>query len=153
MSRAFIKEDAGDSDEWPERHQSASPNYVTRAGLEALRRRAEELKARLEGAPPDSAAAREARRDLRYFTGRIASAILVEHPPGPAAEARFGAIVELGRDDGSVFCVAIVGQDEAEGAPGKIAWDSPLALALMGAKEGDRIETPEGAVSVLKLSR
>ena len=36
MSRAFIKEDAGDPDELPDRHQSASPNYVTPEGLAAF---------------------------------------------------------------------------------------------------------------------
>ena len=36
MSRAFVKEDAGDPDDLPERHQSAAPNYVTPEGLAPL---------------------------------------------------------------------------------------------------------------------
>ena len=39
-----------------------------------------------------------------------------------------------------------MGQDEAEGSEGKVAWDSALALALMGAKKGDRIELDDYGV-------
>jgi len=152
MSRAFIKEDAGDPDELPERHQSAAPNYVTREGLSVLRRRVHEFRKRLVSLPQEGLEARELRRDLRYFEGRAASAILVERQPGPAEEARFGAIVELLREEGGAFSVAIVGQDEAEGAQGKVAWDSALALALMGARKGDRIELDDyGALTVAAI--
>jgi len=45
-----------------------------------------------------------------------------------------------------------VGQDEAEGARDKIAWDSALALALMGAKKGACIETEEsGTLTVTAI--
>ena len=146
MSRAFTKEDAGDPDDLPERHQSASPNYVTREGLSALRARVDELRERMAPLPKEGREAKELRRDLHYFEGRVASAIVVDPRPGPAPEARFGAVVDLRRQDGSSFTVAIVGQDEAEGAEGKAAWDSALALALMGAKKGDRVETDEHGV-------
>lgn len=153
MSRAFIKEDAGDPDELPERHQSASPNYVTPQGLAALRQKAAELRARLEPLAQDGREANEVKRDLRYFEGRVASAILVDPKNGPADEVRFGAVVELGGGDAKTVRVAIVGQDEAEGAPDKISWDSALALSLMGAKIGGRIETEEsGTLSVLSIS-
>ncbi|HAM36462.1 MAG TPA: transcription elongation factor [Elusimicrobia bacterium] len=152
MSRAFIKEDAGDPDELPERHQSAAPNYVTRQGLSALRRRVDDLRERLGPLPGDGRETRELRRDLRYFEGRLASAIVVKHETGSAQEARFGAIVELRREDGSALRVAIVGQDEAEASDGKVAWDSVLALALMGARKGDRIETEDtGALIVTDI--
>ncbi|MDD5627542.1 MAG: GreA/GreB family elongation factor [Elusimicrobia bacterium] len=153
MSRAFIKEDAGDPDEQPERHQSAAPNYVTPQGLAALREQAEGLRQRLEGLAADSREAKEVKRDLRYFEGRLASAIPVDPKAAPPGEVRFGARVELQAADGRTRVVAIVGQDEAEGASGKIAWDSALALALMGAKKGDRIETEEsGPLSVAAIS-
>ncbi len=152
MSRAFIKEDAGDPDELPERHQSASLNYVTPEGLSALRRRAAELRSRLEPLARDGREAREVKRDLRYYDGRVASAILVDPKDGPADEVRFGAVVELRGGDGKTRRVSIVGQDEAEGAQDKIAWDSALALALMGAKKGDRIETDEsGALTTASI--
>ncbi|HVA65563.1 MAG TPA: GreA/GreB family elongation factor [Elusimicrobiota bacterium] len=153
MSRAFTKEDESDFDELPDRYQSASPNYVTREGLAALRRREEELRQGLASLPKESPRAREARRDLRYFAGRIASAILVEPQAGLAREVRFGAAVDLRLKDGRARRVVIVGQDEAEGSKDKIAWDSVLATALIGAKEGDRVETEEdGALVVEKIS-
>ena len=153
MSRAFIKEDAGDPDDLPERHQSASPNYVTPEGLAALRQKAAELRSRLEPLAKDGREAREVKRDLRYYGGRVASAILVDPKNGPADDVRFGAVVELRGGDGKTRRVTIVGQDEADGAQDKIAWDSALALALMGAKKGDRIETEEsGTLSVAAIS-
>ncbi|MCX5796412.1 MAG: GreA/GreB family elongation factor [Elusimicrobia bacterium] len=152
MSRAFIKEDAGDPDELPERHQSAAPNYVTAEGLVALRHEAAELRARLEPLAKDSREARQIKRDLNYFEGRVASAIPVDPKVAPAGEVRFGAKVELRGEDGKTRTLAIVGQDEAEGGQDKIAWDSALALALMGAKVGDRIETEEsGALEVAAI--
>jgi transcription elongation GreA/GreB family factor len=152
MSRAFVKEDAGDPDELPERHQSAAPNYVTPEGLAALRQKAAELRARFEPLAKDSREAKEVKRDLRYFEGRVASARPVDPKTAPADEVRFGAVVELRGEDGKTRRLAIVGQDEADGAQDKIAWDSALALALMGAKKGDRIETDEsGALSVASI--
>ena len=152
MSRAFIKEDAGDPDELPERHQSAAPNYVTPEGLAALRQKAVGLRARLEPLPKDGREAREVKRDLRYFEGRVASAIPVDPQTAPMEEIRFGAVVELRGEDGKTRKLAIVGQDEAEGVPDKVAWDSALALALMGAKKGDRIETDEsGALTIASI--
>jgi transcription elongation GreA/GreB family factor len=152
MSRAFIKEDAGDPDDLPERHQSASPNYVTPEGLAALRQKAVELRARLEPLAKDSREAREVKRDLRYYEGRAASAILVDPRTAPSDDIRFGAVVDLCGEKDESRTLAIVGQDEAEGAQDRIAWDSALALALMGAKKGDRIETEEsGTLTVTAI--
>ena len=149
MSRAFIKEDAGDPDELPERHQSAAPNYVTPEGLAALRQKAVELRERLAPLPRDGREAKEVKRDLRYFEGRLASAIPVDPKTGPTDEVRFGAIVSLRQSDGQMRSVAIVGQDEAEGACDKIAWDSALALSLMGTKKGDCIEAEDSQTLIV----
>jgi transcription elongation GreA/GreB family factor len=153
MSRAFIKEDAGDPDELPERHQSASPNYVTPEGLAELKRRACDLLDRLKSLPADSREAKAVKRDLRYFDGRLASAIPVDPKVAPAEEVRFGARVELLAPDGRKRTVTIVGQDEAEGAQDKVAWDSALALSLMGARPGERVEAGEaGTLTVLSFT-
>ncbi len=147
MSRAFVKEDAGDPDELPELHQSSAPNYVTLAGLEALRAAAVRLRERLGALPPESREVLAAKRDLRYFEGRVASAIPVDSRTGPADEVRFGATVVLRGEDGKTRSVEIVGQDEAKGALGKVAWDS--ALALMGAKKGETRETEDFGVATI----
>ncbi len=146
MSRAFIKEDAGDPDELPERAQSAAPNYVTPAGLEALRAAADGLKAKAAGVPRDSKEGRALLRDLRYYQGRVASAILVDAAGRPGDEVRFGASVDLKAASGTVMTFSLVGQDEADEKAGKLSWDSSLALSLMGAKVGGAVEwaPPEG---------
>ena len=93
------------------------------------------------------------RRGSRQQRGRAAPVSKCYYPSyEPPDEIRFGAAVELRGDDGQTRRLAIVGQDEAEGAADKLAWDSALALALMGAKKGDRIETEEsGALTVVSI--
>ncbi|MBI5623349.1 MAG: GreA/GreB family elongation factor [Elusimicrobia bacterium] len=153
MSRAFIKEDAGDPDDLPERHQSTAPNYVTQEGLAALMRKAEALRSELDAADRESRRARELKRDLRYYEGRLGSAVPVDPKAVPTDEARFGAAVDLQGADGSVRTVSIVGQDEAEEGGGKLAWDSSLALALLGKRPGDRVEVEDWGASIVKAVR
>ncbi|MBI4347295.1 MAG: GreA/GreB family elongation factor [Elusimicrobia bacterium] len=144
MSRAFIKEDAGDPDELPERPVPSSPNYVTPYGLDALRRKALELKSALAGAGAEERRRRELARDLRYVEARIARAILVDSKARPGDSVRFGARVRVRDARGAESTFAIVGQDEAEEGGEKVAWDSPAALALIGASVGNTVELPEG---------
>src|SRR5450756_3248966 len=87
MSRAFVKEpDEGAPDEGlPERQISDHPNYVTPAGLRQLKQKLGELEERrlelLAAAEDDDALARGQLdyidRDLRYFTRRFETALLV----------------------------------------------------------------------------
>ena len=142
MSRAFIKEDAGDPDELPDRPLPSSPNYVTPYGLDALRRKALELKAAALAA--DEKRRRALTRDLKYYEARIARAILVESAGRAADEARFGARVRVRDSAGRESSWRIVGQDEAGEGGDKIAWDSSAALALIGGKAGDAVEWGEG---------
>lgn len=151
MSRAFVKEDAGD-DELPERPQSSSPNYVTPAGLDELRRRAAELKRRLAALAKDSREGRLAARDLRYIEGRLGSAILVDAKGRPGDEVRFGATVVLADPAGAQRTVRIVGQDEADETSGKLSWDCPLALAMMGAKPGAAIDHAGQTLRVVSIA-
>ena len=62
----------------------------------------------------------------------------------------FAATVTLERGDGSEQVVRIVGEDEIDSAKGKISWKSPLARALIKARDGDivRLNTPEGAETI-----
>lgn len=159
MSQAFVKE--GDaSDDLPERPQSDQPNYVTAAGLAELRRRTEELAGRraeltAHRQPETEAALKLVERDLRYFEARLDTAILVERSGAPPAEARFGAIVEV-QDAAGRRRYAIVGEDEADPAQGKLGWSSPLALALVGAKAGDavswRVAQGENRLTVVSVA-
>jgi len=147
MSRAFVKGDDSDlpSEDLPERPISAATNYVTRTGLEQLRKRYEDLLERhamlkAGAADFDKPKLQEIERDLRYFSARLDSAILVDVTNGPRDEVHFGATVKTEDSSGQVFEFTIVGEDEADVASGKVSWVSPLAKAMMGARTGDSIK-------------
>jgi len=147
MSRAFVKGDDSDlsGEEVPERPVSPYPNYVTVQGLGQLRKKYEALTARhaeLKAAAEDFDKPKltEIERDLRYFSQRLESAILVDVSKEPRDEVHFGATVEAETDDGEVQRFTIVGEDEADVATGKVSWRSPLAHALIGAKVGDTVK-------------
>ncbi|MCP2821066.1 GreA/GreB family elongation factor, partial [Salmonella enterica subsp. enterica serovar Typhimurium] len=57
----------------------------------------------------------------------------------------FGATVDYEDEDGP-HTVQIVGVDEANASDGRISWISPLARALLKAREGDtvRFQSPAG---------
>jgi transcription elongation factor GreB len=147
MSRAFVKDDdaALSGEELPERPISPHPNYVTSEGLALLRTRYEELNrqhAILKAAEEDFDKPRLSaiERDLRYFSQRLDSAILVDPRQEPQDEVHFGATVEAEDSDGRVHCFKIVGDDEADVHTGKISWQAPLAHALIGARVGDTVK-------------
>jgi transcription elongation factor GreB len=68
----------------------------------------------------------------------------------PADEVRFGASVTLRYESGEERTYRIVGVDEAEPSEGTIAFVSPLARALLGAKQGSfvSVRTPSGEEEV-----
>ncbi len=146
MSRAFVKEpDGGPGDDQPELPQSPHPNYVTEAGLAALEARRQELEAARrdlkadEGDLSKQSHLAQVERELRYVEARRQSAIGVDPAAQPLDEVAFGARVTLEDEHGGAREVAIVGEDEADPPAGKIAWVSPLARALAGAKVGDLV--------------
>src|SRR5689334_21957937 len=102
MSRAFVKDQDDDFvEDLPDRPISAHPNDVTEQGLaliEASLAASRNALADAQAAEDRGAAAR-ARRDLRYWTARHASARVVP-PPTDTTEVRFGARVTIVRDDG-----------------------------------------------------
>jgi transcription elongation GreA/GreB family factor len=146
MSQAFVKEpDEGAPGEGlPERQISDHPNYVTPAGLRQLERKVGELEARrlelLAAEKDDDALARGqldfVDRDLRYFTRRFETAILVDPRRQPRRMVKFGAAVTVGEQGGASRTFTIVGEDEADVKAGKISYVSPLAEALLEARVG-----------------
>lgn len=152
MSQAFTKE--GDaSDDLPERPVSERPNYVTPAGLAALRLKARELAQRRAAllarrGPETEAELRLVERDLRYFEARSDSALLVDRAGEKPREVLFGAMVEVEGPEGPRR-FAIVGEDEADPAQDKLAWSSPLALALIGALPGAEVSWGTGKLKVV----
>jgi transcription elongation factor GreB len=157
MSRAFVKEpDEGTPAEGlPERQISEHVNYVTPAGLRQLRARVGELEERrlqlrVAGDADDTLPEEQldyVDRDLRYFTARLESAVLVDLAKQPRRMIEFGATVTAREKDGTQRTFTIVGEDEADPKIGKISYVSPLAEALLKARVGATVtwRRPAGA--------
>lgn len=83
---------------------------------------------------------REIDRRIRFLIKRLESATVVD----PEAQENldqvfFGATVTVCDQDGAEFSYQIVGVDEVDASHGLISWISPLAKALLKAREGDTI--------------
>ncbi len=155
MSRAFVKEDGPDNVPLPDLPISPHPNYVTPRGLAALRERLAatqgelaRLKARADRL--DLLPEKAAERDIRYLDARLRSAILVDPASQPRDEVAFGARVTVADEDGAETVYEITGEDEADANLGRIAPQSPLARALIGARVGVVVEwkRPAGRVEL-----
>ena len=146
MSQAFVKEpDEGAPEEGlPERQISDHPNNVTPGGLRQLEQKLGELEERrlelLAAVEEGDALARGqldyVDRDLRYFTRRFETAILVDPRRQPRRMVKFGATVTVDEQSGARRTFTIVGEDEADLKAGKISYVSPLAEALLEARVG-----------------
>ncbi|MBN8476953.1 transcription elongation factor GreB [Sulfuritalea sp.] len=170
MNKAFVKEseDESDDDEAPEAQlPSGTRNYMTRRGHAALRAEFEHL-VKVERPEIVKVVAwaagngdrsengdyiygkkrlREIDRRIRFLTKRLESAVVVD----PAEQRNcdqvfFAATVTVGDAKGIKTTYQIVGIDEANASQGMISWISPLARALMKAREGDtvRFDSPGG---------
>lgn len=154
MSRAFVKEGTGELEPLPDLPVSPHPNYVTPRGLADLRARLQArqaelavLRARAERLDRLPEAAAE--RDIRYLEARLRTAILVEPAAPHSSAVAFGCRVVV--DQGGTRAVyEIVGEDEADAGLGRIAPQSPLARALIGAEVGDVVvwRRPNGVVDI-----
>jgi len=150
MSRAFVKEDAGEGEELPERPVSPHPNYVTREGLARIDAELDRLTAELAAAPADDQTLRRRiARDLHYWRARRATASLVE-PSKDGRAVQFGSTVTIERDDGRRQTFRIVGEDEADPAHGTLSYVSPLAAALIGKGVGDTVPVGSGEAEIVK---
>jgi transcription elongation factor GreB len=93
---------------------------------------------------------REIDRRIRYLIKRLDAADVVD-PAAPrdddlAGQVFFGATVTVRNGNDEERTVAIVGVDEIDTARGYISWVSPMARALIRAREGDTVtlRTPGG---------
>ena len=154
MSRAFVKDQDDDFvDDLPDRPISTHPNDVTEEGLALIEAALAAARSALGDAQTaeDRAVAARARRDLRYWTARHASARVVP-PPTDTTEVRFGARVTIVRDDGREQSFRIVGEDEADPARGTISHVSPLARALFGKAVGDVVSVGKGEAEIREIA-
>ena len=173
MNKAFVREDSDDDDE-PELPEPAGPpprNYITPAGHARMKA---ELLQLLDVERPEvvrivSWAAsngdrsengdylygkkrlREIDRRIRFLTRRLDRAEVVD-PLQQAGNDQvfFGATVNYLQSDGVERTVTIVGVDEVDPLNGRISWISPVAKALIKAREGDTVTlmTPAGRLGL-----
>jgi len=171
MNKAFVKESDDDSDDdlGPEavRLPQGAKNYMTTQGYKRLRAELARLvnEERPSVVQVVSWAAsngdrsengdylygkkrlREIDRRIRFLTKRLEAAEVVDPSQQPNKDqVFFGATVVYSDKAGEEFCVTIVGVDEAEPLHGRISWVSPVARALIKAREGDTVtlRTPGG---------
>jgi len=169
MSKAFLKED-GSADDIEDAAPPAAPpaarNYISPAGyarLDAERRHLVEVE-RPEVVRTVAWAAsngdrsengdyiygkrrlREIDRRVRYLIKRLESAEIVASAGRDTDQVFFGASVTLRAVDGARREVTIVGIDEVDPGRGRVSWISPIARALLKAREGDvvRVAAPAG---------
>ena len=146
MSRAFVKENdlehAGI--DVPERPISAEKNYVTPDGLMELEEKITNLeeerkKSSLTTDSINKQKKLQLERDLRYFINRLESAILVNPKEQDKNKVLFSASVDVENELGEILNFQIVGEDEANIKINKIAYNSPLAKALIGNSLDDEV--------------
>ena len=167
MNKAFVKEpdgdDDGDDDGLPGQPPlpAGARNYLTPQGYRRLR---EEFARLLDDERPKivetvSWAAkngdrsengdylygkkrlREIDRRVRFLIKRLEAAEVVDSAGRDSDQVFFGATVKL-KDK----TITIVGVDETDSPRHRISWISPVAKALIKAREGDKVQlkTPGG---------
>lgn len=90
---------------------------------------------------------REIDRRIRFLSRRLDIAQVVDPLLQPNVDqVFFGATVSISDEQGNENTYAIVGVDETDLPRGRISWISPLARALLKAREGDtvRFQSPSG---------
>lgn len=135
MSVAFRRE--GDEEHLEPKFElplPTGPNLVTARGLALIGQRVEDLEAEIARATIDEDRLKALRRDLRYWHTRQSTAELAALPTGDTVA--FGTQVTY-RLKGAIRSIAIVGDDEADPARGRVSFSAPLSRAMMGARAGD----------------
>jgi transcription elongation factor GreB len=175
MSKAFTKETDGEAEDDEADAPSPLPpgtkNYITPRGFRALHDELRQL-GRVERPKVVEVVSwaagngdrsengdylygkkrlREIDRRIRFLLKRLEIAEVVD----PALQKSrdqvfFGATVTYVDQDDRERTVRIVGIDEADTARGEVSWISPIARALLKAREGDVVElrTPAGPQSI-----
>ena len=99
---------------------------------------------------------REIDRRVRFLVKRLEIAVPVDpRQQKNRAQVFFGATVTYANGRGEEQTVRIVGIDEARSEAGEVSWISPVARALLKAREGDvvQVRTPSGTepIEVIKI--
>jgi transcription elongation factor GreB len=92
---------------------------------------------------------REIDRRVRFLSKRLDVLTIVSEPPTDHKRVFFGAYVSLEDDDGLEVTYRIVGPDESNIELGWISMEAPVAVALMGKRDGDEVlvRRPKGNIT------
>jgi transcription elongation factor GreB len=177
MSKAFTRDGDENNTEVNTEVDAAVPggkNYITPAGAERLR--AELKKLRYEERPVVTKTVtwaagngdrsengdylygkkrlREIDKRMRFLAKRLEAAEVVDPLAIKVDYVQFGATLQIRFEDDTERTYSIVGVDEVDVPKGRISWMSPLARALLKAKEGDIVtfHSPKGQQEVEVLS-
>jgi transcription elongation factor GreB len=172
MSKAFTREtDSDDDDVSLPPLPVGGKNYVTPAGYARLRAELLEL---MDTERPKVVEAvhwaakngdrsengdylygkkrlREIDRRIRFLTKRLEIAEITNPAVHHGQEqVFFGATVTYLEPGGTERTVTILGIDEADSTQGQVSWISPIARALLKAREGDvvKLVTPAGVQDI-----
>ncbi|WP_198971042.1 transcription elongation factor GreB [Xylophilus sp. ASV27] len=176
MSKAFTKQTDDEDNEGDVPEQSllaGRKNYITPAGYARLRA---ELLDLMNSERPKVVEAvhwaarngdrsengdylygkkrlREIDRRMRFLTKRLEIAEVVDPRMHAGKDQIFFGATVVYEDEGQERRVTILGIDETDGAQ-QVSWISPIAQALLKAREGDvvRLVTPAGARDIEVLS-
>ena len=168
MSKAFVKDDAAAPEtdaEPPAPLPATGKNYITPAGFARLQNEKKHL---LEAERPEVVRTvawaaslgdrsenadyiygkrrlREIDRRVRFLIKRLEAAQIVQSSGRDTDQVFFGAQVRV-RGASAERTFTIVGIDETDAAKGYVSWISPIARALIKAREGDTVvlRTPAG---------
>jgi transcription elongation factor GreB len=174
MSKAFTREPETTADD--DELEAASPlpvgarNYMTPGGFARLKSELERLVQKERPAMVATVAwaasngdrsengdyiygkkrLREIDRRIRFLIRRLDAAEVVDplarRDDDAADQVFFGATVTVADARGEERTISIVGVDEIDTARGYVSWVSPIARALLKAREGDTVQlrTPGG---------
>ena len=179
MNKAFTREAEGDDDgdDAPVEAVPVAKNYMTPQGYARLRA---ELMQLIDQERPQVVEVvhwaasngdrsengdyiygkkrlREIDRRIRFLTQRLEVAEVTDPSVHHGRDqVFFGATVTYADESGQERSVTILGIDEADSAQGQVSWISPIAKALLKAREGDvvKLATPLGTrdIEVLAVS-
>jgi transcription elongation factor GreB len=149
MSKAFVKEP----------QPSRGKNYITPAGYTRLKAELRQLVEEERPAVVKTVAwaasngdrsenadyiygkrrLREIDRRVRFLIKRLEAAQIVDASGRDTDQVFFGATVVIKHQSGKKQTVTIVGIDEVDPVRGRVSWISPIAKALIKAREGDTV--------------
>ncbi len=125
------------------------PNMVTARGLKLIEARVAELEAAV-AAGGEAEVLEGLKRELRYWNTRRTTAQIAPEPE--EGVVGIGSRVRI-RMAGKERVIDLVGHDEADPSADRLSFQAPLAKALIGAEEGEKVDFAgrPGAIEIVGI--